>query len=301
MSDAKESPSPSAGTAAAAVEGIRETAKWAIAAFAAIGAALAAGTQFSSIGSVQDPVRVGTAGAAAVLGLVAVLYAIWRTVDVLLPGAISPKDLVRLENYFGRTGLWKYLRSDPDKSLGDFLRDNRDLLRGKATTVADLKRQLDTTILARDQAYDAAEATGATKEQEALAIAKDSDVRYLGAIQQDLLAEASVARLSIAMGRWRRDTTTAVVVAAVCLLYFAWAANPPKATTPTVSMAGSDLSNANLAGANLSGVDLRGANLTGANLRGASLKEAKLDGVIWTGATCPDGMPVAQEGGACRP
>lgn len=64
---------------------------------------------------------------------------------------------------------------------------------------------------------------------------------------------------------------------------------------------GADLSGANLTGANLRSADLRGANLADANLTDADLSGAllgddadeplmftNLEGVTWSGATCPD-------------
>jgi hypothetical protein len=286
MSGPQADPAP--GSAASGIQGLRDTAKWAVAAFAAIGAALAAGTQFSSIGTVQDPSRVISASAAAILGLLAVMFAIWKTVDVLAPGSLSLADLSQLEN------------SSPDDPLLVYLNDHPLLLQHQARTAHGLEEKLKQKADKRDTAYQVAERPGATDDDKKAANVLAEETKYLSAVSTNLLTELSFTRLADRMNKWRLYMTGAVVVAGIALMYFAWAANPGKSTPAGFSLAGADLSGANLAGATLDGADLRGANLTGANLRGASLKDARVDGVNWTKATCPDGKTAEDESGACR-
>jgi len=87
-------------------------------------------------------------------------------------------------------------------------------------------------------------------------------------------------------------------------------ANLLNAQLAGTNLAGAIVYDANLAGANLAGANLAGANLTfdtfsavtnlsnatlsGANLIGSgTLDLANRTGVIWTGATCPNGKPPA--------
>jgi len=75
---------------------------------------------------------------------------------------------------------------------------------------------------------------------------------------------------------------------------------------------GAVLADANLTGANLRSVDLRGADLRNANLTGTDLSGAligddtseeaytQIEGVVWTGATCPDGSLAPTEGCAAH-
>jgi hypothetical protein len=268
----------------AAIQRIRDTAKWAVAAFAAIGAALAAGTQFSSLGSVQEPWRVLTAAGAAVMGLLAVMVAIWKTFDLLMPGTITMADLVK---------------TAAKKPTFDV--DHRDLYQERAATVDELKKKLERAALDRDAAASRASQPRASKADREAADAREEELAELDAIASGLRKEVGFERLEASADRWKLWVTGSIVVAGTMLMYFAWAANPPKSTPPTVSLAGANLSHADLAGANLAGVDLRGANLSWANLRGANLKDADLTGVIWTHATCPDGQRAEQEGGACHP
>jgi hypothetical protein len=66
-----------------AAEGVRQNAKWLIAAFAAVGAALATGIQISNLGAVHGLGRILLAFGAAVLGLLGIAIAIWHAGRVL--------------------------------------------------------------------------------------------------------------------------------------------------------------------------------------------------------------------------
>jgi hypothetical protein len=271
---------------AAGVQGIRDTAKWAVAALAALGVAIAAGSQLSSIGSIADPQRFGFAIGAAVIGLLAVGAGIWLTVDLLLPESVSLPELVHAK---------------PDSYLGRFLSENPLLLAGEADDVADLAGKSKTAIDRRRDKYKTAEANPGDKEAEALADAADDDVMDLSPVVDRLLAFADFERTRERFSRWRWKVAVGVLVAGLSMVTFAWAANPPKSVSPTVSLRGTSLMGARLVGADLSGVDLSGADLSGADLRGAKLTGATLNNVTWTGAICPDGRKSKQEGGSCNP
>jgi hypothetical protein len=62
---------------------VRQNVKWLIAAFAAVGAALAAGIQISNLGGVQSGGRLTAAFVGAALGLVGIIVAIWQAGKVL--------------------------------------------------------------------------------------------------------------------------------------------------------------------------------------------------------------------------
>lgn len=95
----------------------------------------------------------------------------------------------------------------------------------------------------------------------------------------------------------------AAAVAAVGIVAFAWAANPP-APALSASLRRADLTGADLRGGNLRRVDLTdavlsGADLTNTDLAGADLTNARLDGVVWSGTTCPDGTNSDDAAGSC--
>jgi hypothetical protein len=95
----------------------------------------------------------------------------------------------------------------------------------------------------------------------------------------------------------------AVLVAALGVGMFAWAANPPLikpgASLRNVDLSGSDLTSANLQNLDLSGSNLEGTDLTGADLRGANFEGANLLNVIWSNTLCPDGVNSEEAGGTC--
>ena len=64
-------------------------------------------------------------------------------------------------------------------------------------------------------------------------------------------------------------------------------------------LTGADLSGASLVDATLFITNLQGANLENANLEGANLQITDVTDVIWTGATCPDGVNIGDSGGTC--
>src|SRR5436190_97728 len=79
---------------------IRSAAKWLIASSAAVGAALIAGSQLSSIGKLDlgpptsmANTRLWVACAGAALGLTGVVFAIWTCVQVLLPKTVTIREL----------------------------------------------------------------------------------------------------------------------------------------------------------------------------------------------------------------
>lgn len=83
---------PSDDRVAAASESIQATAKWIIAAFAGVGAALIAGLQLTGLGKL-DLVEFLIAGAGLTLAIAAVLVAIWVVAKVLIPPEILLSEL----------------------------------------------------------------------------------------------------------------------------------------------------------------------------------------------------------------
>src|SRR3954453_2370068 len=80
-----------------AITNIRETAKWIIAAFTAVGAALIAGSQFSNIGHLDFGACSVVTVIGFLIGLVGVAGAIWACVRVLSPDRIIASELVSEE------------------------------------------------------------------------------------------------------------------------------------------------------------------------------------------------------------
>jgi Pentapeptide repeats (8 copies) len=260
---------------AAANQRIRDTAKWLIASQAAVGAALIAGSQLSSIGRL-DPAtaRLWVAAAGALLALGAVVFAITATVRVLLPVQVLIADLDE---------GWAKPGPELRRAVG-FLRRRPKYLQGLDTPRALIDRRAGLIAqLGKPDAGLDVRATIAAMDQRIEAV-------------EDI---ASHEALAGAFERCLRRLLVATVLAAAGIVAYAWAANPPAKTVPA------DLRNARLTGAFLRDADLRnakldGADLTGADLTGADLTGASLIKVIWSRTTCPDATVSDANGGTCQ-
>jgi hypothetical protein len=107
----------------------------------------------------------------------------------------------------------------------------------------------------------------------------------------DTLAEqANTIYLQARFRTLRKQIAVSVLIGAVGIVTFAWAANPPDLDQPAATLRNANLRGADLHGASLRNADLSGADLTQANLFDADLRGAKIDGAIWSATVCPDGV-----------
>lgn len=272
---------------------VRETAKWLIASYAAVGAALLAGSQLSSIGKLDlSSGRFWVAAAGILVGVAGVAWAIWLAVQILVAQRLSPAAVER-EWSNENSAIWKYFSQDPV-----FFQGFRDF--------GDRRSQEDKAVLR----CNAAEAKLRSSRGRAIRRAKEDVTAAYEAL--DDIYKRGDAMISLAdqihlASRFRTyvlpRSLVAVVVAAAGIALFSWAANPPP--NESVSLRGADLSRADLTGADLARIDLSGAdlsfaNLTGVDLRGARLRDATLTGVTWSSTTCPDGTNSDAVGGSCE-
>jgi hypothetical protein len=116
---------------------IRETAKWLITAFAAIGVVLIAGSQLSNIGNVKKASTLLLAISSVVFSLIGIGIAIWFSVNVMTPGLLTLSELVNGKRKKPRT-YWDNLRL---KDVRDWINnDNKEILK-RAVNVKDLRDQ----------------------------------------------------------------------------------------------------------------------------------------------------------------
>ncbi|MGB2568003.1 pentapeptide repeat-containing protein [Micromonospora citrea] len=266
---------------------IRDTAKWLVASAAAVGAALLAGSQLSSIGRLQpawpdsvEHARLWVAAAGAIAGLGAVVYAVWTAVQILLPKLVLVGELAAEWERPGRAAAPVVAR----------FRANPKYLQGFATPqqVIDARERL-----IAEQRRAPAEGEPPVDRAAVRVRLADLDER-ITAIEDIATHEALRAQFQHTLRRllFATGLTAAGIVA------FAWAANPP-ARTPAA-----DLRHARLIGAYLRDADLRDAkldhaDLTGADLTGADLTGASIRGVVWRDTTCPDGTNSDASDGTC--
>jgi hypothetical protein len=248
-----------------ASELIRSAAKWLIGSLGAIGALLIAGSQLSSIGSLQgSDYRLRWAVVGLGVSLAAILLAIWRVTALLIPTSVGIEELANQWTRArpGQAGVsrWKRWRYP----AVHYLATHRQYLGGDRTrTVPDVR--------------DAWWNTSFDEEEIAPIRSLIEGVESIAAYQT-LLARFRSARWWI---------SGLVLIAALGIGVFAWAANP--AADVAASLRNADLSRADLTGAELREADFTGANLSHADLKGAQLQDAVIDDVVWNGTTCPDG------------
>ena len=266
---------------AVANQRIRDTAKWLIASSAAVGAALIAGSQLSSIGrlevgwpTTEATARLWVAAFGALLALAAVGFAIWSAVSVLLPVQVLIADLAA-----------NWIRPAPAmRPVVEFFGRSPKFLQGTATPMELIERR--------------AELVGQLGRPDAAA-----DLRTgIQALDRRIEAVEDVANheaLKATFQRCLRRLLIGGVLAAAGLVAFAWAANPPPATSTAdlrgARLTGAFLRDADLRGARLDGADLTGADLTGADLTGASIVQA-----VWRHTVCPDGTGSDADGDTCQ-
>jgi hypothetical protein len=301
-----------AGTFPAAAAGIRDTAKWLLAAFGAIATVLVAGVQFSGIATLASPSREEALALGAV-GLVGLAWAITGVGQLLLPRSYTMAELA---------GAPKGREAEIRKAL-----EARPELLGGYLTTAALAQALDDATKGyrtAEQAWDnapeadraAAEAT--VNERVGALNGVAAVTRYAGdwgsywGLRLDfnhVLHQRILPGLAVGL----------VGFAGVLLLTAGSPAGDGAGLSaislrPGSSLVGARLANANLSGANLAGVsflraDLSGANLSGAdlstadldsaNLRGALLGAANLTNAHWAHTTCPDGVNSDAVGDSC--
>jgi Pentapeptide repeats (8 copies) len=258
--------SSSSADLSASRELVRSAAKWFIAGLGAIGAVLVAGSQLSSVGALPaDSPRFWIAIAGVALGLLAILWAMWRVVDVLTPTQWAFEDLV---------DAWEAAPADPPKarwwnrrhrrSVGRFMRDHPLLF-----------ADFESPVRIR-QVYE---------ESAPGRVGLDDLVDLM----DDLLDKASTIDLQSRFATLRGQIAAGVLVGAAGIILFAWAANPAQVVQPAPSLRGAELRGADLRGVSLRKADLTHADLTDADLRGADLAGAALTAVTWSNTVCPDG------------
>lgn len=188
------------------VEAMRATSRWTLAAFAAVGTVLVAGSQLSTIGrfEVNEPrLWVAVAALAVVLGIAGL--AVWFVIAVETAGETSLSDLAWEEEH----------QSSADAK---FLRANAALLGGFPSA-----RALDAAYRAAIQArYDAIVA-GSQDDIDAA----QRWVMYLGdVVIFPLLSALRYHRVRCTFDRWAGRIVILGVIAGLAVGAFTWAANP---------------------------------------------------------------------------
>jgi F0F1-type ATP synthase membrane subunit b/b' len=202
-------PAASSDTAVTGVETLRESAKWLIGAYAAVGAAMIAGLQLTSLGKIEDHTRFWVAVLTAGAALAAVVVGIYVVSKVLAPAEVKDNDLDAAERR---------------------VREDRSVLKGRAKTARELKEKYqqaldeseeDRKAISAPTVHDGEKQTA----KERLAAAEKEVVTLLEpleAIRRRLVFENVQRRYSEA----KRVLAVVAGVVVASVIAFAWAANP---------------------------------------------------------------------------
>ena len=208
---------PGISELATASNTIRETAKWLIAAFAAIGVVLVAGSQLSSLGSIKSlSPLLAIAISGVLLGLIGVGLAIWSAVGIMTPEHITLSHLIIDKNL---------------ENIRTFIEKDEDFLKKRVTKIADLKTQYLQALEDYHRKWDEHigdlndTPEGRAKRQSYI-LAKEK-LFYISDIVQQVLAVAAYEYLRRNFRRARKFIFTGGVIATVGIGLFAWAANSP--------------------------------------------------------------------------
>jgi hypothetical protein len=189
----------------AGINRVRDAAKWLIGAYASIGAVLVAGLQLTKLGQIEDHTRLLVAVVAAFGGLVAVAVAIWKVANVLAPVTVKASDLAE--------------GTEVDKMTVE----TPLLLQAQADSLVDLQQKYVNALHdyqdKREKAWDN------TALQPEADVAK-SRVDALGEPLGQLRHMALFVKVQAKFTEARKVLGLAGLGTAICVITFAWAANP---------------------------------------------------------------------------
>jgi hypothetical protein len=204
-----------------AVDRVRETAKWLIASFAAIGALLVGQSAFANLGKLDwQSGRFWAAIIAAMLGLVGVAVAIWKTTTVLLPADVFVLTLLS------------------DEKFAQIVDENPELLEGCAGSAADFAAIY--LLRRRDFLNAAASSCGSPGDPAQDALQQATALfAELGKATDNVTSRGLYDRVRRDWSNAKLWIFAAALVAGAALVVFAWAANPSEtkaATAPSPAL-----------------------------------------------------------------
>ena len=213
-----------------AADRLRDTSKWLIGAFAAVGGALIAGSQLSSIGSLAPGnwLRFALAAIGVLVALVGIAWAIAAAVKVAAAGSVNLRKLAALP------------RADRVRAR---VEDDDVLMSGYGSVTA-LANEYSKAISERKAAYDAY-LRDKTKLDEAQAT--DANAAFISQTVQSVLEVASFEAVASEFANSRRQLFFGAALAALGVILFVAAANPAdkdrRFSTPAINVtdAGSSL------------------------------------------------------------
>jgi hypothetical protein len=273
----KDTDEPAGSPLGRAADRIRESAKWLLASFAAVGALLIAGLQISDLGSL-DGWRLVGAIAGIVVGVLGVVVAIG------FASTVVTKSFVTLHGLAAQSA-----DQEPRKSL-----DGDKVLLAGMDTVETLKTTYESAAEARLMALKAHYDDPADTNKEAAYKRAANWALALDRVATNVLDRASFISVADQYKAARVGILAGAALSALGIALFAWSANPPDPTppaavlekTPTNAIVSIRKPNAKftrLLGRNcdLSAVQAVALADVGANFQVASVPTSKCKGVVF--------------------
>lgn len=196
----------------AAVVQIREVVKWLIGGFAAVGVALAAGSQLAEIGDLEGW-RLAAAFGGVLVTLIGIAVAILYATRVMTPRAISLNRLVGEE---GSSEIGKQVRGDPS------------LLLGHGKSLAEFAAKRKAAVEAEDAAWATYEVADAEEKKTLRSGVKraEAERQRVDEAMTWLFSYARFVEVSHLFKTALRTMFAAAAIAALGIAGFAWAAHP---------------------------------------------------------------------------
>jgi len=286
----------------------RSAAKWLIAAFAGVGAALLSGVGLSDMGAL-DGARLALAIAAFLVGGLGVVIAISAITDILTPVPVTIAQLADFErrrNEKAKRGrndaLIAYIESDPSFLQGIVDRKAADDGTLLITANQQYRDAVDERFRSAEHYWKLVKAKGTadrdTQVAKTEAEVANNRVETMHETVRRLEQIATGQQTVFSFNRRRPGLAIIATFVALSMGAFAFASNPPDPAT-------ADLRGANLKQVDLSGASLREANLSGMTLdevdfEGTNLEGADIDKTVWKDTTCPDGTNSDNAGETCE-
>lgn len=207
---------------------VRQTAKWVIAAFAAVGGALAAGVPLSSIGSVSWW-RVLIAGVAVLAAFGGIALAVINVGHVLDPNEATLEKVKTSEALKQRLGedasFYGGFQHDRDHLIARYLNVSEELRSDQAHRWEALRRD------AADPSVTAAVAKEHKDRHDTIVAGLNEERNALGRVVQLWRSIVIYEETKDDYRRARRPILIGAALALLGLVGYAWAANPPKHET----------------------------------------------------------------------
>ena len=302
-----ESPPTLVETYARTSESTRSTARWVMTSLGGVGALLVAGLSLTSLTGVDSVGRLLLAGAAVVVALVGVAWAVGQTAAVLKPSTVKFEDIVAAEGDSASRPSY----------MDDVFRRKEVFLQHLAPSFAELYARFITAQGERARAWQDFWEHPADSGKEKVAEAKEANMTFYRGAMLTITASAAAAEIRARASTMQQLLAAGLVMTGVVgfALVVAWPVDRPKADLHGANLTGVDLTGVQLSSASFRGMKLTRVRLIDADLRDADFRNATLDrvsllgahtrgaqfgGVTWRAVVCPDGTLSDRAGNTCE-